>query len=448
MPPEVALADCLFLGIDIGTSGVRGCVIDAQGEELVSHRIELESPRIQGACVEQDALIWKQATDNAIKILTDTVNADYREQSIVALAIDGTSGTVLACDEQGAPLSPALMYNDARCTAEAARVTTIAPADCGAHGASASLAKALFLLGQHPEAHHICHQADWISATLTGRYGLSDENNCLKLGYSSLEETWPDWLNELGLERHVLPDVVKPGSRLANISAEAAAELGLPASCQIIAGTTDSIAAFLATGAGKTGDAVTSLGSTLVLKIITDRPVFAPELGIYSHRFGEHWLAGGASNSGGSVLKQHFSQSQLDAMTPQLKPQQPTGLHYYPLPATGERFPRCDPGLKPQLEPRPEDDISFFQAILEGIADIEAEGYQQLAKLGAPTPQRIFTAGGGSRNPAWQQIRERTLNTPLIIAEHSEASYGSALLARKGYSDAIKVAIANPEGCH
>ncbi len=433
MPPEVALADCLFLGIDIGTSGVRGCVIDAQGEELASHRIELEAPRIQGACIEQDALIWKQAIDNIIKTLTNKVNADYREKSIAALAIDGTSGTVLACDEQGTPLSFALMYNDARCTAEAAHVAAVAPADCGAHGASASLAKALFLLEQHPEAHHICHQADWIAATLTGRYGLSDENNCLKLGYNSLEETWPNWLNKLGIARQVLPDVVKPGSHLANINAEAAAELGLPESCEIIAGTTDSIAAFIATGANTTGDAVTSLGSTLVLKIITDRPVFAPELGIYSHRFGEHWLAGGASNSGGSVLKQHFSQSQLDAMTPRLKPQQPTGLHYYPLPATGERFPRCDPGLKPQLDPRPDDDLSFFQAILEGIADIETEGYQQLAKLGAPKPQRVFTAGGGSCNPAWQQIRERTLNAPVIIAEHSEASYGSALLARQGF---------------
>ncbi|MDA3869325.1 MAG: FGGY-family carbohydrate kinase, partial [Gammaproteobacteria bacterium] len=92
-----------------------------------------------------------------------------------------------------------------------------------------------------------------------------------------------------------------------------------------------------------------------------------------------------------------------------------------------------------------DDDLRFFQAILEGIADIEAEGYQQLAKLGTPTPQRVFTAGGGSHNPAWQQIRERTLNTPVIIAEHSEASYGSALLARQGYTDAIKSASANPE---
>ena len=433
MPPEVPLADCLFLGIDIGTSGVRGSAINAQGEELASYQIELESPDIRGEHVEQDALIWKQAAHKLIKKLSDKLNSCLDPKPIVAIAIDGTSGTVLVCDEQGTPLSPALMYNDQSCTIEAARIAEIAPANCGAHGASSSLAKAMLLLKRHPEARHICHQADWVAATLTGQYGISDENNCLKLGYNLLKETWPNWLNKLDIEHNILPRVLKPGSFIANISPKLASELGLAESCQIIAGTTDSIAAFIATGANQTGDAVTSLGSTLVLKIISDKPVFAPEFGIYSHRLGEHWLAGGASNSGGCVLKQHFSQQQLDDMTPRLKPEENTGLNYYPLPASGERFPQNDANQKPQMEPRPEDDLSFFQAILEGIASIEAEGYQQLAKLGAPAPGRVFTAGGGSHNPAWREIREHTLNTPVIIAEQIEASYGSALLARQGY---------------
>lgn len=422
-------AEAVFLGLDIGTSGVRGCAINAQGEELASHRVTLPPATRRANRIEQDALIWQQAAHEVIRHLT----GQLRPGSITALAIDGTSGTVLVCDEAGKPLSPALMYNDQSCTVEAAQVAQIAPADCAAHGASASLAKALHLYKRHPEASHICHQADWVAATLTGRYGLSDENNCLKLGYNSLQQSWPKWLKKLDLPIELLPHVRAPGTVFSPIHPEATRLLGLPETCQIIAGTTDSIAAFIATGAHKIGDAVTSLGSTLVLKIITEQPVFAPEFGIYSHRLGGHWLAGGASNSGGAVLKQCFSQSQLDAMTPQLHPARPTGLNYYPLPATGERFPRHDPGLKPQLEPRPEDDVIFFQAILEGIARIEAEGYRQLTKLGAPAPHRVFTAGGGSHNPAWRQIRERALNTPVLVAEHSEASYGSALLARRGY---------------
>ena len=434
MPSEVAPADCLFLGIDIGTSGVRGSVINAQGEELSSYRIGLKSPDIKGARIEQDPLIWKQATHKVIKELSNKLHSSSNQKTIVAIAIDGTSGTVLVCDQAGTPLLKALMYNDQSCSEEAVQIAEIAPADCGAHGASSSLAKAMFLLKRHPEASHICHQADWIAATLTGKFGVSDENNCLKLGYNSLEESWPKWLNKLDIENSTLPRVLKPGSLIANIKPKAASELCLTESCQIIAGTTDSIAAFIATGANKTGDAVTSLGSTLVLKIISDKPVFAPEFGIYSHRLGEYWLAGGASNSGGCVLKKYFNQQQLDAMTPRLKPREKTGLNYYPLASTGERFPRNDAHLQPKLEPRPGDDLIFFQAILEGISDIEAEGYQQLTKLGAPTPKRVFSAGGGSNNPAWREIREDTLSTPVIIAEQTEASYGSALLAQQGYS--------------
>lgn len=438
MSPEIAPADCLFLGIDIGTSGVRGSVIGTQGEELTSSRIELKLPKIEGKRIEQNPLIWQQAAFKLIKELTNKVNFLSTSKTIAALAIDGTSGTVLVCDEQGTPLSSALMYNDQSCTVEAAQIAEIAPAECGAHGASASLAKAMHLLKRHPQARYICHQADWVAATLTGKYGISDENNCLKLGYNSLEQSWPNWLNKLDLEKGKLPQMVKPGSIVANITADTASELGLPENCQVVAGTTDSIAAFIATGANQTGDAVTSLGSTLVLKIISDKPIFAPEFGIYSHRLGEHWLAGGASNSGGCVLKQYFDQSQLDAMTPQLKPEENTGLNYYPLPATGERFPRNDASLQPRMEPRPKNDLTFFQAILEGIANIEAEGYQQLTKLGAPSPKRVLTAGGGSNNPAWRAIREHALNTPVSIAEQTEASYGSALLARQGYLSSME----------
>lgn len=435
MSPEVAISDPLFLGIDIGTSGVRGSVINAQAEELFSCRTELEPAEIKAGRVEQDPLIWQDATFKIIKELSEQLNLISNSKNIVALAIDGTSGTVLVCDEVGTPLAPALMYNDQSCTEQAARISQIAPPDCGAHGASSSLAKAMYLLERHPEARFTCHQADWVAARLTGKYGISDENNCLKLGYNSPENSWPKWLNKLDLNTDAFPAVLKPGSFMANIKAEIANELGLPEHCQIIAGTTDSIAAFIATGANKLGDAVTSLGSTLVLKVISDKSIFAPEFGIYSHRLGEHWLAGGASNSGGRVLQQHFNQQQLDAMTALLKPEENTGLNYYPLPATGERFPRNDAELKPQMLPRPKNDQTFFQAILEGIANIEAEGYRRLSELGAPTPQCVFTAGGGSANPAWRQIRQQALNTAVNIATHSEASYGSALLARQGYME-------------
>ena len=75
----------------------------------------------------------------------------------------------------------------------------------------------------------------------------------------------------------------------------------------ICAGTTDGVASFIATRAAAPGDAVTSLGTTLVLKLLSDKPIFAPAQGVYSHRLGDRWLAGGASNTGGGALLAHFS---------------------------------------------------------------------------------------------------------------------------------------------
>jgi sugar (pentulose or hexulose) kinase len=215
-----------------------------------------------------------------------------------------------------------------------------------------------------------------------------------------------------------------------------AATLGLPADLMVVAGTTDSNAATLAAGDHESGDAVTSLGSTLVVKVWSERPVNAAQFGVYSHRLNDRWLAGGASNSGGAVLRQHFSDAELADLSATLDPHRSTGLDYYPLPATGERFPVNDPDLQPRLAPVPADRAVFLQGMLEGIARIEADGYRRLAELGAPFPSRVFTAGGGAANPAWSAIRQRLLGVPVMTATHGEAAYGVASLARAAWQSA------------
>jgi hypothetical protein len=196
-----------------------------------------------------------------------------------------------------------------------------------------------------------------------------------------------------------------------------------------VAGTTDSVAAFLAAGAEQAGDGVTSLGTTLVLKLLSREPVFSPRHGVYSHRLGDYWLAGGASNAGGAVLLKYFSEDQLRELTPRLQPDHRSGLDYYPLCEPGERFPLCDPELAPRLEPRPGDPARFLQGLLEGLSRIEADGYRLLARLGGPALRSVRSTGGGSQNPAWARIRENMLGVPLKPAVSVHAAYGTALLA-------------------
>lgn len=412
-----------FLGIDVGTSACRACVIDADGVPLALASAPLPPPisAPEGGW-EQDPACWWQALTQALAQLDLT--------GVRALAVDATSATVLITDANGQPLHPALLYHDSRAKAQAARLSKIAPADSMARAASGGLAKLMWLRESVPHAAKGMHQADWLAGRLLQRFDASDENNALKTGYDWLRRDWPDWLNEVIPPCFLPARVVAPGTPLG---AMPAAQLGLPAGTQVIAGTTDSTAAFLASGATQPGDAVTTLGSTLVVKILAEHPINDPGHGVYSHRLGQLWLAGGASNSGGQVLRNFFTPGEIQRLTPQLRPDQPTGLDYYPLVTPGERFPIADPHYPPRLTPRPEDSLTFFQALLEGIAHIEAQGYAKLVELGAPKPKRVLTAGGGAVNEGWRQIRERWLATPVAQAIHTEAAIGAALLARQGF---------------
>lgn len=432
----------LFLGLDIGTSGCRGVVIDQQLNVYAENEVALPSAEGDGACREQNPEAWWQAVQQVLGALT--VNVDCRD--LVGVAVDGTSGTLLLADEAGVPVTPALMYNDGRAIAEAERIRNVAPPESGAHGPTSALAKLLWLQSRAGAAgaRYALTQADWIAGRLRGVYGLSDENNALKLGYDVVNRVWPEWFYRLGVNTAWLPDVLPAGRVMGPISARLAQNFGIRPDCMVIAGTTDSIAAVLASGARLPGEAVTSLGSSLVLKIVAERPIFGPKYGVYSHRVGRLWLAGGASNSGGAVLLQHFSRQGITDLTPQLRPDEPTGLEYYPLPAPSERFPINDPQLQPRLTPRPPDNAMFLQGIMEGIARIERQGYEMLANLGASYPTLVYTAGGGARNDAWRRIRERELGVPVIAARQQNAAFGVALLAARGESGLMDSVDAHP----
>jgi len=415
-----------FIGIDVGTSGIRACAIDAHGVQLATATTPLPAPQRDGAGVAQDPEIWWQALCGTL----DRLAASLLDAQVTRIAIDGTSSTLLLCRHNGTPLGPALMYNDARATKDSERVSTVAPKDSAARGASASLSKYLHLRDQLNASDDVpLHQADWLTGRLTGQFRYSDENNALKLGYDPLERRWSDWLEKLNIDTTNLPEVVAPGTPVGTLSGGLAKRWNWP-DAQLVAGTTDSTAGFLATGATQSGTGVTSLGSTLVIKVLSDQPVFDASHGIYSHRLGNRWLAGGASNAGGAILQQLFGHCDIKRFSRLLNPDQPTGLDYYPLPAPGERFPIADPTLPPRLTPRPSSDRVFFQGILEGLANIEAEGYRLLQTCGAPVLKQVLSVGGGARNTRWETLRALKLGVPVSQALHSEAAYGAAQLAR------------------
>ncbi|MBC6422220.1 MAG: FGGY-family carbohydrate kinase [Hormoscilla sp. SP12CHS1] len=447
-----------YIGIDFGTSGARAVVIDVAG--IV--QAEAQYDFAQKTIIQPENLTnnWQ----NTLFYLIEQIPIDVR-RTVKAIAINGTSSTVLLCDADGLPVEDPILYNDARGVVMMEKMKAIAPPNHTVISATSSLAKLLSLMEhvQYPtQNYYFLHQADWLAFHLHGKLGISDYHNALKLGYDVETLSYPAWLENRELEFNrnphpkewgytnkarlrglnmgqdsrkwdgttvYLPQVLAPGCPIGQLKPEIASSLSLPRDCIVCAGTTDSIAAFIASGARTPGEAVTSLGSTLVLKLLSTTPVNNAQSGIYSHRLGNLWLVGGASNTGGAVLRQFFTDGELEYLSQKIDPALASPLDYYPLPQTGDRFPINDPNLPLAIEPRPDNPVEFLHGLLESMAKIEARGYQLLQQLGATVLSRVYTAGGGAKNPTWTAIRGRHLQVPMMTPVNTAAAYGTALLA-------------------
>eukprot|EP00898_Chlorokybus_atmophyticus_P006443 jgi/Chlat1/67/Chrsp1S03114 len=421
------------MGLDFGTSGARATVIDDDGNVVADHRRRYDEAGGEGD--------WASAWRTALFGLLSDVPAAHLGR-VGAICIDGTSATTLIVNSRnGDCLAPPMLYNQA-CPDALPEVASIAPANHTVTSSTSTLCKLVQWRKQQEEQGGkttqrneeavMLHQADWLGYLLHGVMGVTDYNNALKVGYDPEVEAYPTWLQQQPYA-HMLPMVTHPGAVIGTVQQGLARQYGLLESCVVCAGTTDSIAAFLAANATNIGEAVTSLGSTLAVKLLSTNRLDDARYGIYSHRLGDTWLVGGASNTGGAVLKQFFSGEELTALSHSIDPSKPSPLaeRYYPLTKKGERFPTCDPELQPQLEPRPEDPVEFLHGLLESISLIEAKGYGLLQQLGASPLQKVYTAGGGAANETWTAIRQRVLKVPVLPSAQAEASYGVALLAKR-----------------
>ena len=410
----------LALGIDIGTSGIRTAVVDECGAVLSMARavhLPQDPARI-------DAEKWWQAVETCVlRQVSELEESGRRGTEISRIAVDGTSGSMVLCDAGLRPVGRALMYDSGSFESEAARIDMHAPPTHIARGLNSALARAMRLVAEDADgrARHLLHQADFIAARLTGHGGHSDHNNSLKTGLNPATGTWPDWIGNV-IDTALLPLAHAAGAPVSEIGPDLAARLGVASSAVVCAGTTDSIAAFLAAAPLKTGTAVTSLGSTLAIKVLGRARIDDPSIGLYSHRLDDAWLVGGASNSGGAVLAHFFSPEDIARLSAQIDPDTHSGLDYYPLIRAGERFPVNDPNLAPRV-------AVFLQGLLEGIARIEARCYREIETRGGGFPEAVFSAGGGARNPAFTEIRARALGILPACAENVEAAIGVARIA-------------------
>lgn len=417
MPP-------VFLGIDLGTSGMWVVALSEQGEVVAKSERQWDPP-------ETNPGRWLRT----LKALLGQLTAQLGEQySIAALSACSTSGTILPVDGRGMPLEQAWLYSDPRGQAQAKQLGI--PASWG-------LSRWLWWAEAYPDQYrdsYLAHPADFLLSQLGGRRQVTDHTHALKSGFDLEAYTWPqEWLARQGLNPKHFPEVVPPGTVLGTVRAD----WGLGPEVLIAAGITDGCAGQLAAGAIRLGQVSTSLGTTLIFKANSPDPIQTPS--IYSHLHPDSaphrcrermvWWPGAASFCGGGVLPHYFPDGNLQMLDQQAQAYLPTGLVSYPLCQPGERFPIVDPRFAGFLPEAEEGSPRFYAALLEGVAMVERLGLETLAAQGIPVPEQspIFTTGGGSKSPLWLRLRASILARPLAVVKHPEPAVGAAILAASAY---------------
>ncbi|MBT2228077.1 carbohydrate kinase [Nonomuraea sp. NEAU-A123] len=449
-----------------------GELLGSASRPLTSHR---DGPRH-----EQDPEQWWRelaaATTEALR--------DVPPERIRGVAVAATSGTILLTGPDGQALTPGLMYDDRRATAEVERVNAVGAAVWERLGyqrmqANWALPKLLWLLRDAPPGARPAHQNDFVNRRLVGREVATDLGNALKTGVDLIDERWPyEVFDALGVPTGTLPDVVRPGTTLGTVCAEAAAITGIPAGTPVIAGTTDGCAAQLGAGAMTPGSWNSVMGTTLVLKGVTRELIHDPLGVVYSHRAPDgSWLPGGASSTGAGVLTREFAGRDLDALSTQAAarygrtardtslattardaslatasrdaflattgraipgiPDTPRTLGApgaeltvtYPLVSRGERFPFVAPEAEGFTLGHPADDVERYVAILRGAAFVERLCFDYLDLLGAPVDGEIVLTGGATKSAYWTQLRADVLGRPVTLRENAEPALGMAVLA-------------------
>ncbi len=191
-----------YLGLDLGTQGVRCVAIDGDGRVLASAERSLPPPpRADAGRAEQDAESWWPASADCLAELC----AAREGAEPAAISVDSTSGTIVPVDARGAALRSALMYNDARAVAEADEVNALAGDFTARLGygfpAAFALPKIVWLARQEPDlwarTAKVLHAADFVVARLCGEVRWSDWSNALKSGYDLVELRWPGFIEDL-----------------------------------------------------------------------------------------------------------------------------------------------------------------------------------------------------------------------------------------------------------
>ncbi|RYZ25913.1 MAG: carbohydrate kinase, partial [Sphingobacteriales bacterium] len=257
-----------------------------------------------------------------------------------------------------------------------------------------------------------------------------DYTNALKSGYDLQSFSWPSYItSQLPIRPQWLQEVVPSGAAIGVLDAGLAEEWGLSPEVIITAGITDGCASQIASGAVNLGDWNTTIGTTLVVKGVTEKEIIDPSGALYCHRHPEgYWMPGGASNTGADWVSRLFGDADIAALGTAAAGLIP-GTHLaWPLLQEGERFPFVAPAAK-GFAPEGISQLELFTANMEGVAYIERYAFERIKFLSGEKITQVFSAGGGSSSDTWLTIRSNVLGLPICKMQNVSGAAGAAVIA-------------------
>lgn len=415
-----------FLGIDLGTGGVRCLLVEDDGAIRAESSCGLQKLNVasheRGS--EQDPRDWIAALETVL----DELFADPANREVQAIAVDSTSGTVLPVADDGKPLGMAFLYNDMRAQEEAGNCAAVFAGSCSP---TYSLPKILWMQAHLdlPEDCLFLHATDYLNSWLAGTTEVpTDFTNAMKTGVDLESEDWSVDLPELRLSV-----VIAPGKKFGVLRDELRARWQLPADIALVSGATDSNAAFYASGAAAAGDWSTTIGTTLAIKGLSDVRLDDREARIYCHKHPDGaWLPGGASNAGGEIVRERFG-GRLEEMERKAAVRRTTEHLLYPSVRKGERLPFASSSFEPFFRGDEQDEVGVFLGCVEGVACVEALVFELLESLGGTVGETIYATGGAVQSLLSLQIRADLLQKRLSVPAHPNSAMGAAILAAAGF---------------
>lgn len=445
----------LLLGIDVGTASTKGVLLRPDGSSVADARADHGMSIPQPGWAEQDAdAVWWADVVTVARSLTAAVPTGDR---IAAVAVSAIGPTLVALDEHGRPLRPAILYGvDTRATSqigalEARYGTEALESHSGMALSSQAIGPKIAWLVEHESevaaaARWYVTASTYLVARLTGE--LRIDAHTASHWNPLFDPSTIDWSDRFAdgitpLDR--LPPIGWPADLAGVVSPAAAAETGLPAGTPVAVGTVDALAEAISVGVSVPGDLMLMYGSTTFLILVTERALRATPLWSTAGPAPGTWALAAGLATGGSALAWFRDRFAPDLVAAEARggpnayaalAAEATEAGHGPTPVvlpylSGERTPINDPlargviaGLSLQTS---RGDV--YRGLVDGIALAVRANVEAMRSLGAPIHRAVAVGGGTADRRLLQAVSDATGLPQALPVSTIGAARGDSFIA-------------------